>query len=155
MVTKDEPTPEQAAAALRVVDDGRERVIRSAIGPRSLSIVGGLVVFLYGVADDLFPAARPWLGLPVVAVVLVLAIALRTRAGSSLLGQPVMVSRQRFLRAAPVLGIGIAVALIVTLFHVPHGEIYYGALVGCYIMFLGPRFQLWVLRRQDKDHSRG
>jgi membrane protein YdbS with pleckstrin-like domain len=60
-------------------------------------------------------------------------------------------AKWRLLRIAPVLGIAIAVAVLIPLFHVPHGQVYYGALAGLYIIFLGPRFQLWVLRRQDRD----
>jgi hypothetical protein len=54
-------------------------------------------------------------------------------------------------RVAPVIVISVAVAVIVPLLHVPHGVIYYGALAAFYIIFLGPRFQLWLLRRQEKD----
>lgn len=146
-----EPTPEEASAALRAADEGRERVIKSAVGSRSVSITAGLVVFLYGVADDLFPPARIWLGWPLVAVVLVLAFGLRTRVGSALLGRRVMVSSQLLLRTAPILGIAFAVALIIMVLQVPHGEIYYCALAGLYIIFVGPRFQLWLLRRKGRD----
>jgi hypothetical protein len=154
-----EPTPEEAAAALRAVHEGRERVIKSAVGSRRLSIAGGLVVFLYCAAIDLFPAAGMWLGWPVLVVMLVLVVGLQTRVGSTLLGRPVLVSdrslsvtfKWRLLSVVPVLGIGIGVALLVRLLHVPHGPIYYGALAGLYLIFLGPRFQLWLLRRQGKD----
>jgi hypothetical protein len=153
-----EPTPDEAAAALRTVHEGRERVIRSAVGSRWQSIVGGLIVFLYCTAIDLFPG-RTLLGWPVLVLVLVLVLGLHTRVGSTLLGRPVVVSDRslsvtftgRLLRLAPLLGVVIAVILIIQLFHVRHGVLYYGALVGLYIIFLGPRFQLWLLRRKDKD----
>jgi hypothetical protein len=154
-----EPTPEEAAAALRAVREGKEQVIRSATGARWLWIVSGLLVFLYCAANDLFPATSPWLTWVVLAFVLVVVVGLRTRVGSSLLGQPVAISSRSFprtferrvLSSVPVLGIGIAAALAVLLLHLPHGGIYYGALAGLYIMFLGPRFRLWLLRRQDRD----
>ncbi|GAB3004666.1 hypothetical protein LWP59_26080 [Amycolatopsis acidiphila] len=153
-----EPTPEEAAAALRAVHKGKEQVINSAMGSRWMWIISGLIVFLYCAATDLFPR-QAWLGWPAVVCCLVLALGLRTRVGGTLLGRSVVVSSRslsvtlkwRLLRIAPILAIGIAVASVITLFHVPHGEIYYGALAGLYIMFLGPRFQLWLLRRQDKD----
>jgi hypothetical protein len=154
VATVNEPTPEEAAAALRAVNEGRERVIKSAVGSRSLSIAAGFVVFLYSAANDLFPTTRTWLGWPLVALVLVLAFGVRTRVGSTLLGQPVSPSftfKSRLLRIAPIFGIGIGVALVIMLFHLPHGPVYYGALAGLYIMFLGPRFQQWLLRRQGKD----
>jgi hypothetical protein len=151
VATVNEPTPDEAAAALRAAGDGRERVIKSAVGSRSVSIAAGLLVILYGVADDLFPPARSWLGWPLVAVVLVLAFSLRTRVGSALLGRRVMVSSQLLLCTAPILGIALAVALIIMLFQVPHGEIYYCALAGLYIIFVGPGFQLWLLRLQGRD----
>lgn len=155
----EEPTPEEAAAALRTVHEGKEQVIRSAMGSRGVWIASGLIVFLYCAANGLFPAARSWLGWPAVVFFLVLALALRTRAVSALLGRPVIVSTRslaipvkwRLLRVAPIFGIAIAVALIIELFHVPHGEVYYGALAGLYIIFLGPRFQLWLLHRQNRD----
>ncbi len=154
-----EPTPEEAAAALRTVHEGRERVISSAVGSRWLSIVSGLVVFLYSAAIDLFPTAQGWLTWAVLIAVLLLVSGLHTRVGSTLLGRRVMVSnrslpvtvRWRLLRIAPIFLIGIVVALLVLLLHVPHGGIYYGALAGLYIIFLGPGFQLWLLRRQDRD----
>lgn len=153
-----EPTPEEAAAALRAVHEGKEQVIKSALGSRWMWIISGLAVFLYCAANDLVPAARSWLGWPVVAFTLALALVMRTRVGNTLLGRPVMVSSRslavtfkwRLLRIAPIFGIAIAVALVIMLFQVPHGQVYYGALAGLYIMFLGPRFQLWLLRRQDR-----
>jgi hypothetical protein len=154
-----EPTPEEAAAALRAVHEGRERVIKSAVGSRWLWVVCGLAVFLYCAANDLFPAAGPWLSWALLALCLLLAFGMRTRVGATLLGRQVSVSgrslpltfKTRLLRVVPVLGLGIIASLIVLLLHLPHGQIYYGALAGLYIIFLGPRFQLWLLRRQDKD----
>jgi hypothetical protein len=154
-----EPTPEEAAAALRAVHEGREQVIKSAVGGRWLSIIGGLVIFVYCAANDLFPATRPWLIWVLLVLMFALIFGMRTRVGSSLLGRPVGVSSRtmpvsakwRLLRMAPILGIAIGTALIIQLFHVPHGSIYYGALAGLYVIFLGPRFQVWLLRRQDRD----
>lgn len=153
-----EPTPEEAAAALRAVREGREQVMKSAVGARWLSIIGGAIVFLYCVSIDLFPAAQPWVTWGLVAVMLALVFGLRTRVGGTLLGRQVGVSSRtipvsakwRLVRMVPILGIAIAAALIIQLFHVPHGIIYYGALAALYIIFLGPRFQLWLLRQQDK-----
>jgi len=154
-----EPTPEEAAAALRTVREGRDRVIRSAIGSRWLSIIGSLIVFGYCAVNDLVPATRPWLTWALLAVCLALVIGLRTRVGSSLLGRQVTVSSRslpiavkwRLLYLAPIFGIAIVVSLTIQLLHVPHGGIYYGALAGLYIIFLGPRFQWWLLHRQDED----
>lgn len=153
-----EPTPEEAAAALRAVHDGREQVIRSAMGSRWLWIACGLIVFLYSLVDDLVPASRHWLSWAVLGVLLVLVFGLRTRVGSSLLGRPVAVSSRglpltltsRLLRVTPLLGL-VAVAVIIRLLNVPHGGIYYGALAGLFVIFVPPRFQQWLLRRQEKD----
>ncbi len=149
-----DPTPEEAAAALRAVRESREQVIKSATESRWLGVASGLVVLLYCAAIDLFPAASPWLTWPLLAIALVAAVGLQTRAGSTLLGRPVslrLTFTWNLLRIAPVLGLGIAVALIVSLLHLPHGDTYYGALAGLYIIFLSPRFQLWLLRRQNRD----
>lgn len=154
-----EPTPEEAAAALRAVREGRRQVIRSAVGARWLPITGGVLVFLYCVSLDLFPSVQPWLTWGLVAVMLALVFGLRTRVGGTLLGRPVGVSNRtipvsakwRVLRMVPILGIALVAAVIIGLYHVPHGVIYYGAIAGLYIIFLGPRFQLWLLTRQDRD----
>lgn len=158
MTTVNEPTPEEAKAALRAVHEGKEQVIKSAVGSRWMWIAGGLVIFLYSTANDLFPAAQPWLGWPVVVVCLLLALGLRTRVGGALFGQRVAVSSRslslslkwRLLRIAPVFAIAIVVLLLVGLLHLSHAGIYYGALAGLYFVFLGPRFRLWLLRRQDR-----
>ena len=151
---ENKPTPEEAAAALRTARESRERVVASALGAR-IPTVAGLVVFGYTVAIDLIPATRPWLTWVVVAVALVLVVLLRTRTGGSLLGLPVAVSRRTLGRSVwrivPVIGLSIVAAVAVPLLHIPHGLIWYGALAGLYIIFLGRRFQLWLLRRQDKD----
>lgn len=154
-----EPTPEEAAAALRTVHEGKERVIASAMGPRGLSIASGLLVFVYCVIIDLFPATSRWLTWVVVGCALVAVAGLRTRAGSTLLGRPVIVSSRslpltvtsRLLRITPIVALGVIAALLVALLHLPHAAIYYGAVAGLYIIFLGPRFQVWLLHRQDKD----
>ncbi|WP_330276654.1 hypothetical protein OG205_13965 [Lentzea sp. NBC_00516] len=153
-----EPTPEEATAALHSVRRGKDQVISSAIGSRLLWIVSGLALFAFCVVIDLFPAVSGWLIWPFLLVCLALSLGLRTRTGGALFGRPVAVSnrslsvglRWRLLRVAPVLAIGIVGALLIAWLHVPHGGIYYGALAGLYIMFLGPRFQLWLLRRQDE-----
>lgn len=154
-----EPTPEEAAAALRAVREGRNRVITSAVGSRWLSITCGVVVFLYCTVNDLFPHTQPWSNIAILVFILAMVLGLNTRIGSAVLRRPVTVSsrslplalRWRVLRIALILGVGLAASLTVVLLHVPHGGIYYGALAGIYIIFLGPRFQLWLLRRQDKD----
>lgn len=153
-----QPTPEEATAALRRVHEGRERAITSALGSHRLWLVCGLVVFLYCVVNDLFPATDGWLNLAVLAFVLVVVFGLFSRVGSSLLGMPVKVSsrsvpltgRWYLLSVAPALGLGIT-ALLIRLLNVPHGEIWYGALAGIFVSFLGPRFRLWLVHRQDND----
>lgn len=150
-----EPTPEEAAAALRAARESRGRVAASVLGARWIPIVAGLVVFGYTVATDLVPATKPWLTWVVLAVALLLVLLLRTRIGGSLLGRPVAVSSRTLppaiWRVAPVIGLSIVAAVAIPLLRIPHGAICYGALAGLYIIFLGPRFQRWLLRRQDKD----
>ena len=153
-----EPTPEEAAAALRAVHDGRQHVIKSASGSRWLWAASGLIVFLYCLANDLIPATRPWLTWVLLAIALGASFVIRTRVGSSFFGRPVTVSNRslpltfkwKLFRMLPILAIGFGAGTLIQVFHVPHGEIYYGALAALYIIFLGPRFQLWLLRRQDE-----
>lgn len=154
--TDHEPTPDEAVAALRTVHQGSERVITSSVGPRWMWTASGLVVFLYCAAIDLFPAVGPWLLWPVLAVVLAADVALHTRAGSARLGRPVTVSSRlprtvtwRLLRLAPLVGLGVA-ALVISLVDLPHGGIYFGALAGLYLIFVSPRYQLWLLRRPGR-----
>ncbi|MEV4598521.1 hypothetical protein AB0K15_14045 [Amycolatopsis sp. NPDC049253] len=152
-----EPTPDEAVAALRTIHRSRERVIASGAGSRWLSITMGLAVFLGCAASDLLPPAQAWVGWTILGLVVVLAIGLTTRSGGTLLGRPVLVSDRslsvaaRLLRIAPILGIGIAVAVVTETLDVPHAKIYYGALTGLYIVFLDPAFKLWLLRRQERD----
>ncbi|USX53920.1 hypothetical protein [Lentzea sp. HUAS12] len=153
-----EPTPEEAAAALHAVRQGKDQVARSALGSRGLWIACGLALFAYCVVIDLAPAVGSWLLWPFLLVCLGLSFALRTRTGGALLGRRVAVSnrslpvglRWRLLRLVPVLLIGIVGALLIAWLQVPHAAIYYGALAGLYVVFLGPKFQLWLLRRQDE-----
>ena len=153
-----EPTPEEAAAALRAVHQGKERVVRSAMGSPWLWIGCGLAIFLYCLVEDLEPAVRSWLVWPFVAVCLALSVLLRTRVGSALFGRSVTVSarslddslRWRLLRTAPIFVFGVAAAAAVALVRLPHALIYYGALAGLYVAFVGPRFRLWIMRRQEK-----
>lgn len=122
-----------------------------------MAVGGGLVVFLCCSATDLFPSVSPWLFWPVLAVLLVVETALHTRVGSSLLGRPVSVSGRslpltlawRVLRVAPLVGLGV-VALVISVTHLPHGGIYFGAIAGVYIAFVSPKFQLLLLRRHGR-----
>ncbi|MFI9383449.1 hypothetical protein [Kutzneria sp. NPDC052558] len=156
---EDKPTPDEAAAALRAVRASREQVLTSLVGPRWVSIFGGLLVLGYAVTVDLAPTTVPWLTWVLVVVALALFVVLRTRVGGSLLGRSVAVSgrslpsafRWNLPRVAPVIVLSLAVAVVIPLLHVPHAAIYYGALAAFYIIVLGPRFQLWLLRRQEKD----
>ncbi|MEV0069911.1 hypothetical protein [Amycolatopsis sp. NPDC050768] len=152
-----EPTPDEAVAALRTIHESRERVIASVASSRWLSITGGVAVFLGCAASDLLPPAQAWVGWAILGLVVVLALGLTTRSGSAFLGRPVLVSDRslsvaaRLLRIAPILGIGIAVAVVTGTLDVPHGKVYYGALTGLYIVFVDPGFKLWLLRRQERD----
>lgn len=141
--------------ALRTARESRGRVAASAIGARGISIAAGLVVFGYTVATDLVPATRPWLTWVVVAAALLVSVLLRTRIGAGLLGQRVAVSRRTLpaaiWRVAPIIGLAVGAGVVIPLLHIPHGAMCYGALAGLYIIFLGPRFQMWLVHRQDKD----
>jgi hypothetical protein len=149
------PTPQEALAALRTARESKGQVVASALNVRWLSIAAGLTTFGYTVVADLVPATNPWLTWAVVAIALLLTVLLRTRTGGSLLGQRVKVSRRRrppiIWSLVPIVGFAIVAGGAIRLLHIPHGEIYYGALAGLYIIFLGPRFQMWLAHRQDKD----
>jgi hypothetical protein len=150
-----EPTPQEAVAALRTARESRGQVVASALNVRWLSIAAGLVVFGYTVVADLVPATNPWLTWAVVAIALLLTVLLRTRTGGSLLGQRVVVSRRTrppvIWRVVPVVGLSIVAGVAGPLLHIPHGEIFFGALAGLYIIVLGPRFQMWLVHRYDED----
>jgi hypothetical protein len=154
----DEPTPEEAADALRTVQESRQRVIRSVLGSRWTSIAAALLVVGYTVAIDLVPATVPWLTWVLVGVAIALVLSLRSRIGGSLLGRPVTASRRslpvayrsRLLTVVPVVVGSVAVAVVVSLVRLPHAVIWYGVLAAIYLVVLGPRLQLWLLRRQDE-----
>jgi hypothetical protein len=153
-----QPTPEEAAAALRAVQESQDQLVRNAATARGRWpwIAGGVFVFAYCTATDLFPTASPWLSWVLVVVMVGMVVMLRSRVGSAWLGQPVRVSRRavslrrRVLRMVVVLGAAVAVSITILLLHVPHGQILYGTLAALYIIFFGPRFQAWLLTRPGR-----
>ncbi|WP_326834888.1 hypothetical protein VSH64_08165 [Amycolatopsis rhabdoformis] len=155
-----EPTPDEAVAALRTVRESREQVIESATGSRWLSVVLGLGVFLGCAANDLLPASLRWVSWVLLGLLVVLALGMLTPTGGALVGRPLLVSDRnqsvgvRLLRVAPIVGIGIVVAVGVEVFGLAHGKIYYGALIGLYIVFADPPFQRWLLRRPGRGSQR-
>jgi hypothetical protein len=151
-----EPTPEEAARALREIGQRRQQVYRGSASPRWMWIVAGVLVVVYCTVSDLFPSSALWLSWSFTALVLVMAVAGRTRPGSSLLGRRVRPAgagpfKLRLLRVLVGLAVGVACGLTVRLLHVPHGKIIYGALAGAYVVLLGPQVQAWLLDRAARS----
>src|SRR5690349_19178286 len=81
----DGPTPQQAARYLREVTTRRHQAARVR-GPRWLRWLGGAVLVLEGLAQDLFPPASQAISLGVIATLLILAFAVRFRPVGAALG---------------------------------------------------------------------
>lgn len=88
-----QPTPRQAAEALRTIDQRTRQAVTAPRGGRWLDVLFGLVIFLYGASVDFLPNAA-WPGPVVAALVVAYVAVLRTRRGAGLLGQSVRVHRQ-------------------------------------------------------------
>ncbi|QHC23173.1 hypothetical protein [Streptomyces sp. GS7] len=90
-----QPTPQEAAEALRNIDQRSEQArgsMRNA--PRWLDCLAGVVIFLYCASIDFFPGSAVWRSWIFAALAVGYVILLRTRRGSALLGQPARIHRQ-------------------------------------------------------------
>jgi hypothetical protein len=81
----DEPTPQQAARALRELAARRHQAVRVR-SPRWLRWLGGVVLPVEGVAHDQLPPAARGISLGVIAALLALALSVRHRRVGGALG---------------------------------------------------------------------
>ncbi|AHH98062.1 hypothetical protein GCM10010174_05270 [Kutzneria viridogrisea] len=153
-----QPTPEEAARALREVSDRRAQGLRGTVHPRWVWVLAGAFLAGYLAAMDLLPEdARGWVSWAFAAVMLVYALGVRSRFASTLMGQ----SARANLGSVPVrprvfylIGLLVCTGLLMLVLHllqVPHMMIVYGVVVGVYLSLLGPRTQAWILAAKARD----
>jgi hypothetical protein len=92
------PHADEAAQALRDVDERRSQAVRESMHEsRWVSVVFGVVLFAQFAAPDFFgEEVRPWMSWSVFALVAVYAVLLRTRRGSDFLGRPARPRKSEF-----------------------------------------------------------
>lgn len=98
---EDEPTPQQAARALRELTARRHQALRFR-SPRWLWWLGGVVFPAEGFAEDVFPRAAAVINLCVVVALLALALSVRYRPVGAVLGYRASV------RGRPPVGVSVA-----------------------------------------------
>ncbi|WP_301124605.1 hypothetical protein [Streptomyces cacaoi] len=145
------PPTDEAARALRDVEQQRSRSRASTRESRWVSVVFGLVIFAQLAAPDFFgDRVRPWASWAVVVLLLAYQTMLRTRRGSALLGRPTRVRREeispRFTAAARitillVLVAGFALALFLDGPPFPYMGTALGVVLGGTLIFFGGTLQ--------------
>lgn len=119
------PTPEEAQAALRAVDQRTGQAVSAAVRNRSraMDFVLGVALLAQGVCIDFFPPYSGWAA-GLVAVVFVAYGALSySRRGSSALGERVRAHRPAYARKysvifTSIIAVSLGAALIAQLVHV-------------------------------------
>lgn len=156
-----EPTPEEATAALRDVDERTGQAVSSAIRNRSrlLDIVVGLVLIAQGVCTDFFPRYSSWASWTIAVIFVAYGVASYSRRGSSALGERVRVRRPAVSRKyttvfMTILGVFFAAAIIAQVvsatahvsWHVPYLATVTGVVFGIAIIGFGPRLRAGMAR---------
>lgn len=145
------PDPDEAAAAMRELQRRQGQAGRGARMPRWLWIVVA-VLFAAALAQrDFLPRdVSSWVGLALVAVLLLLSLTSYSRRGSSLLGQAVQPSRALVpvRRRLQIMG-GMLVLIIgfvlLTRLDLPYVSTAVGVVGAVLIVAFGPRFRDWTL----------
>lgn len=148
----DDPTPStEATRALREVERRRGQARTSQQESRWVGVAFGVAIFAELAAPDFFgEKVRPWISLVVNALLVVYAVMLRTRRGSSLLGRPTRVRREelspRFvlwarLALAAVLLVGYFGAFYLDGELFPYAGTALGVLLGGLLIVFGRRLQ--------------
>ncbi|MFD2420783.1 hypothetical protein [Amycolatopsis pigmentata] len=164
-----QPSPEEAAEALRTVSQGRERALTSGQREaRWLDVVAGVILFLYSASVDFFPQSAPWRDIGLAVLVVGYVALLRTRRGSALLGQHARLSRRdvwpRFAVGVWLVGgllvAGSMVAVFVlgrtgTSIHVPYLSTALGAVMAIVLIAFGPQLRAGMNRLARRRSGTG
>ncbi|MGX1851721.1 hypothetical protein [Streptomyces sp. NPDC055299] len=164
-----QPTPQEAAEALRNIDQRAEQArgsLRNA--PRWLDWLAGAVIFLYCASIDFFPGSAVWRSWIFAALAVGYAIVLRTRRGSALLGQSARIHRQavssRFvliarLTIAAVVAASVAAVVLLgsahTSMYVPYLSTILGAVLATALIGFGTRLRAGLATLAGSGHRMG
>ncbi|MGW4511483.1 hypothetical protein ACWEO4_05670 [Streptomyces sp. NPDC004393] len=164
-----EPTPQEAAEALRNVDQRTEQArgsLRDA--PRWMDWFFGVVIFLYCASHDFFPDSTVWSNGAFGALVVVYGALVRTRRGSTLLGQSVRIHRQavssKFALTAQLTIAALVAASIGTVVflgsthtdtHLPYLSTILGAVLAVTLIGFGPRLRAGLAVLAGGGHRAG
>ncbi|GAB3842410.1 hypothetical protein ACFPIJ_42825 [Dactylosporangium cerinum] len=152
----EEPTPQQAARSLQELTTRRHQAARVR-SPRWMRWLGGAVLAGEGLAQDLFPPASGVISLGVIAVLLVLALAVRFRPVGAALGYrasvrgrpPTNVSVVTIGGIAAIIAVEFALHQVAQQTHWPWSHTITGVLVGLLLALGLP----WAVEQAYRDHE--
>ncbi|MEV1046258.1 hypothetical protein [Streptomyces sp. NPDC049916] len=159
MSTQPDPTPEEAARALRDVERRRVQAAEGSGGARWVYMVLGVAVFLLLAAPDwVDDIAQAGVSIAFAALAIAYALLLRTRRGSALLGHRTgareeeldrSYMRRRRLTLLSVMALGLVVSVLGTRFSLdtPYWRSGVGVLLGGALTLLGPTWDQAVRAR--------
>lgn len=157
----EQPSPEEAARALRDVDHRRDQALDELHGAKWVDVVFALVVFLYLASADFLPSAAEWKGLVLAVLVVGYVLMLRTRRGAALLGHRVRADksaiRPRFAFALVFVVVCVAVAVALALLHVqiPYGNTILGAVLAIALIGFGQHLRRGLAALIRRSRSGG
>jgi hypothetical protein len=146
----DQLTPQEAAKALRTVDQRAEQALAHGAS-RWADVVAAVLMFLYCASVDFLPDAS-WPGFVFAALAIGYAVLIRTRRGAAILGQSARVHRRaispRFaLNARIIIAVLIAGSLATVVFldgtdvHVPYLSTALGGVLAIILIAFGPQLR--------------
>lgn len=160
----DHPTPDEATRALHDVERGKDQTFDSVGISLWVRVVFGVAIFLALAAPDLLGRhAAAWTGVALALIVVVYAVMLRSRRGSTVLGQPTRLRREeispRFAMTGRLIMLAVLVIGIVIAF-IPHGQLSVpylrtaiGAVLGLGLIIFGDRYQRAMISHARRDHA--
>jgi steroid 5-alpha reductase family enzyme len=162
-----QPSPEEAADALRTVDRSRKQAVTTwQGGARWVDAVFGVALLLYSASVDFFPQGAPWRALLMAALVITYVVLLRTRRGSAILGQSARLRRDDIspkftLFAGLTLGVvmvgSLAAVLLLertgTHLDVPYLSTGLGAVMAVVLIAFGPQLRTGMNRLARKGSA--
>jgi len=163
----DQPTPAEAARALRDVEQRKDQAFEAIQDSLWVRVVFGVAVFvLLAVPDFAGPDAIVWTSWGFALIAVGYAVMVNTRRGSAVLGRQARMRQadllpRRFPLARRLMLLGLMVIGIIGAF-VPHGRItlpYWhtvlGAVLGLALILFTPAYQraLAALARRDRNRK--
>lgn len=155
-MTGQRPTPDEAARALSQIGQREEQAIDGATSDALwVRLVVGLLLFGSLAARDFLGSdASSWISMGFALLIVVYAILLRTRRGSSALGRSARVERKAAVRSSGgrsrwvplmVVVIALAVGLTGARLDLPYWHTALGAVLAAVLIFFGPAMERALL----------